>query len=358
MMITMPTRSLPTRLEMIRAFETRDASFDGLFITAVKTTGIFCRPTCSARKPNHENIEFFASPREALTAGYRPCKRCRPMEDNEAVPEWVRELLELVERAPTTRFTAADLRARSIDPARARRWFKQHYGMTFAAYQRSIRLGAALSHLRRGSDLTAVGLRHGFESASGFREAFERLFGDPPGRGRRAQVLTVQWMDTPIGPFIAGAVDEGICLFEFADRRALEAQIAAIRKAFKLPAVPGTHPHLEQLERQVERYFNGASTSFDVPIVLRGTPFQECVWNALCAIPFGETRSYDDIARTIGRPAAHRAVGRANGQNRLAVIVPCHRVVGADGTLTGYGGGLWRKQYLLDLERRIAFGDR
>lgn len=342
---------------MIRAFETRDASFDGLFITAVKTTGIFCRPTCSARKPNRENIEFFTSPREAITAGYRPCKRCQPMEMNGAVPGWARELIELIEQSPTNRITAAELRARSIDPSRARRWFKQHYGMTFAAYQRSIRLGAALSHLRRGNDLIAVGLQHGFESASGFRDAFAKLFGDPPGRGRDTSVLTVQSMETPIGPFIAGAVEEGICLFEFADRRALEAQIMAIRKVFQRPAVPGSHAHLQQLEEEVERYFKGSLRSFDVPLVTRGTPFQELVWSALRDIPFGETRSYDDIARAIGRPSAHRAVGRANGQNRLAVIIPCHRVVGADGTLTGYGGGLWRKQYLLDLERRFAIGD-
>jgi AraC family transcriptional regulator of adaptative response/methylated-DNA-[protein]-cysteine methyltransferase len=155
---------------------------------------------------------------------------------------------------------------------------------------------------------------------------------------------------------VAAATEQGVCLLEFADRRGIEAQVEAVRRALRCPAVPGVNAHLRGLEQELREYFAGARTSFSVPLVTAGTPFQEQVWRALRAIPAGATRSYEDIARAIGRPGACRAVGRANGQNRLAILIPCHRVVGADGRMCGYGGGLWRKEYLLDLERQEGAG--
>jgi len=354
----MVMRTLPSHSEMLRAVEMSDASFDGLFVTAVRTTGIFCRPSCSARKPRPENIEFFASPREALAAGYRPCKRCHPMSVNEPTPAWVQELLRLAEETTQRRLRDADLRDRDIDPIRARRHFKQHYGMTWQAYHRAVRLGAAFAHLRRGGDQMTAGLAHGWESSSAFADAFKRLFSATPGRSRWKDRLVVAWVETPIGPFIAGATDRGLCLFEFADRRSIEAQIKGLCARFEVHAAPGTSPVIESLKQQVTRYFAGSLTSFSVPLSLRGTPFQERVWRELLAIPFGETRSYDCIARAIGQPKARRAVGRANGQNRIALLIPCHRVIGADGRLCGYGGGVWRKQYLLDQERAVSLRGR
>jgi methylphosphotriester-DNA--protein-cysteine methyltransferase len=175
---------LPDRATMYQALLERDRSYDGVFMVAVKTTGVFCRPICRARKPRQENVEFFATSREALHAGYRPCKRCRPMDATGRPPHWVERLLDRVEQAPNGRLTDADLLSMSIEPGRARRYFKEHYGMTFHAYHRARRMGRALAELRGGQDLQAVGLRHGFESASGFRDAFARVFGTPPGRGR------------------------------------------------------------------------------------------------------------------------------------------------------------------------------
>jgi AraC family transcriptional regulator of adaptative response/methylated-DNA-[protein]-cysteine methyltransferase len=145
-----------------------------------------------------------------------------------------------------------------------------------------------------------------------------------------------------------------VCLFEFADRRGLETQIQTVRETFRQPAVPGTNTHLDELMTQVRRYFEGRLQRFTVPLDTRGSDFQEAVWSQLLEIPHGQTRSYDQIARAVGRPGAQRAVGRANGQNRVAVVIPCHRVVRSDGQLGGYGGGLWRKQYLLDLERSVV----
>jgi AraC family transcriptional regulator of adaptative response/methylated-DNA-[protein]-cysteine methyltransferase len=339
---------------MFRAFEAGDGEYDGIFVTAVRTTGIFCRPSCPARKPKRENVEFFDSPKGALTAGYRPCRRCKPMNAHDEAPEWVGKLVELAEATPTRKLTDEDLRAKSIDPVRARRYFKQHYGMTWQAYHRAIRLGGAFAQLSEGSDALSAGFAHGWESASAFAEAFKRVFGTTAGRAGNAERMVVTWVDSPIGPFVAGAVDDGLCLFEFADRRSIEKQIKVNCARMGICGVPGMNDVLARAKDEVARYFAGTLTKFSIPLSPRGTPFQERVWKALRDIPYGETRSYDDIARAVDAAGARRAVGRANGQNPIAIIVPCHRVIGADGKLCGYGGGLWRKQFLLDLERTVV----
>ena len=171
---------------MERAVTDSDAGYDGIFFVAVRTTGIFCRPSCPARKPLPKNREYYATAREALFAGYRPCKRCRPLETDGRPPEWVARLLAAVERDPKARWRDRDLRALDIDPIKARRWFRGHYGMTFQAYCRGRRMGEALEQIRNGADLDDVALGHGYDSHSGFREAFARTFGRPPGQGRQA----------------------------------------------------------------------------------------------------------------------------------------------------------------------------
>lgn len=343
-------RPLPSDRVMYEAVKSRDSSFDGVFFTAVKTTGIFCRPTCPARKPHRENVEFFPSARDALSAGYRPCLRCRPLEPAGETPPWLERLLAAVDRDPVRRWTDSDLRALELDPRRVRRWFRAHHGMTFHAYHRARRLGIALGRIRQGDDLTHAAFDHGYESVSGFRDQFEKIFGRTPGSSRGQDAVTVTRLLSPLGPMVAGATREGICLLEFADRRMLETQIERLQARLRCAFVPGTHEHVETLDEQLNRYFEGSLREFDVPLVMPGTAFQRDVWKALLEIPYGETRSYEEIAVRVGRPKAVRAVGRANGDNRLAILVPCHRVVRADGSLCGYGGGLWRKRYLLNLE--------
>jgi AraC family transcriptional regulator of adaptative response/methylated-DNA-[protein]-cysteine methyltransferase len=343
----MTTTALPPEKEMHRALLARDASYDGLFFVAVKSTGIFCRPTCPARKPRAENVEYFPTARQAVRAGYRPCRRCRPMDMHRTPPAWVKPLLDVIERDSGGRLTDADLRAMRIDPPRARRYFKDHYGMTFHAYHRARRLGRALAAVRNGADLDAAGLDNGFESASGFREAFARAFGAPPGRGRELACLMTRWLDTPLGTMMAIACDDGLCLLEFTDRRALPRQLDVLRRRMNAAIVPGDNAHLDTIEDELMRYFDGTLQAFLVPIVARGTPFQERVWRRLRKIPYGRTLSYAQLAADIDRPGAQRAVGKANGDNRLAIVIPCHRVVRSDGTLCGYGGGLWRKKWLL-----------
>jgi AraC family transcriptional regulator of adaptative response/methylated-DNA-[protein]-cysteine methyltransferase len=339
---------------MYAALLGRDPAYDGLFIVAVKTTGIFCRPTCTARKPQPKNVEYFATASEAILAGYRPCKRCRPLERNHRAPGWVGRLMDRVDRAPADRVTDADLRAMSIDPARARRFFKRHYGMTFHAYQRARRMGLALAEVRRGRDVAGVGLRHGFESLSGFRHAFARVFGRPPGRSRDMPCLRASWLDTPLGAMLAVADEDELYLLDFVDRRGLETQITSLRARLDCAIVPGRARPLEQITDELSRYFDGRLTRFTVPLALLGTAFQQTVWRRLMQIPHGETSSYARIADDVGRPGAHRAIGRANGDNRLAIVVPCHRVLRADGALCGYGGGLWRKKWLLDHEAQVV----
>ncbi len=347
----MEKTKLPTVKEMYRALASRDAEYDGVFFAAVRTTGIFCRPTCTAKKPKRDNVEFYGSTRDALLAGYRPCKRCRPLELNGKAPSWLGPLLAEVERDPTKRWKDTDLRQMALDPTRVRRWFNNNHGMTFHAYQRARRLGLALGQLSLGEGLSNTAYDYGYESLSGFRDAFERLFGETPRRKRDVALVMMTRILTPLGPMVAGASADGVCLLEFADRPMLETQIKRLKERLGCVFAPGSNEHIELLNEQLGGYFRGTLTDFAVPLVLAGTDFQRAAWEYLRGIPYGETRTYRDEACSIGRPGAQRAVGRANGDNRLAIIIPCHRVVRSDGNLSGYGGGLWRKKYLLDHER-------
>ncbi|MBX3407027.1 MAG: methylated-DNA--[protein]-cysteine S-methyltransferase [Phycisphaeraceae bacterium] len=363
----MPTllKPRPTADEMFAAMVSRDTSFDGVFVAAIRTTGIFCRPGCGAKKPRRENVEFFASPREAMHAGYRACKRCRPLDLGRSRPEWVERIVEALERSADRRVSADDLRTMGIEPARAARWFKANYGMTFQAFCRARRMGEAMKRIREGASIGRAAASTGYESESGFREAFEEVFGAPPGRARAraadaqgtyaaARELVACWIESPLGPMLAAAGDHGVCLLEFVDRRALATQVATLRRRFGAVIRPGSNAHLATLQRELAAYFAGRSAEFSVKLEAPGTEFQALVWEALRAIPSGQTRSYLDIARQIGRATATRAVARANGDNRLAILIPCHRVIGSDGTLTGYGGGVWRKEWLLEHERTMA----
>ncbi len=346
----MNTIQTPEAKEMLLAFMSGDASYDGIFYTGVKTTGIFCRPSCRARKPKQENIEFFGTAQQALFNGYRPCKRCRPMTAPGQPPEEIQGLLEALDQDPQKRWRDQDLRAAGLVPATVRRWFKQHHGMTFHAYARARRLGNALTAVRNGETVTDAAFDHGFESLSGFNSAVHRLTGTSARRG--LETILVRRIVTPLGAMVAGATDQGVCLLEFSDRRAFERQVKTLMGRLNAVLLPGTNTYLDRLDDELQQYFDGALSEFSVPLQVPGTPFQQMVWKHLRQVPYATTTSYGELAARIGRPTASRAVARANGDNRLAILIPCHRVVGANGDLTGYGGGLWRKQRLLDIEMR------
>jgi AraC family transcriptional regulator of adaptative response/methylated-DNA-[protein]-cysteine methyltransferase len=339
---------------MQRAFADKDPAFDGLFIVAVRTTGIFCRPVCRARPPRPENVEFFGSPSEALAQGYRPCKLCRPTDPPGQAPAIVDRLKELAaSAADSTPLRSDDLRGLGIDPTTARRQFRAHVGVTFAAYQRSLRMGTALAEIRRGATAITAQVAAGFESASGFRDAFARLFGIPPTNGSTLRPLAASRLATPIGPMIAVADDEHLLLLDFLDRRGLPGAIQRLQS--RLGAIlPGDSEPLRRIAAELGEYFAGRRTTFTLPLAPHGTPFERRAWDYLRSIPPGETRTYGEQAKSIGAGGGARAVGRANGMNYLSIVIPCHRVVGANGALTGYGGGLWRKRWLLDHERKIV----
>src|SRR5215467_2583580 len=347
---------LPPPEMMYRALVKRDPSFEGIFFVGVRTTGIFCRPTCTAKKPARENVDFFARANEALESGYRPCLRCRPLDPNAHLPKLIERLRAEVERAPGGRLTDKELAALSIDPSTARRQFKRHYGMTFQAYHRARRMGLALSQVRQRGRVDEARNGSGFESESGFRGAFTKIFGESPSNAKTRTPLFAERIDTPLGAMIAVADDEGLRLLEFIDRRATERELSILRNRLRTNVVPGQHPHLAVARRQLGDYFSGKNLKFDIPLAPVGSDFRLRAWEILRSIPAGGTRSYSWMAKQLGDANARRAVGRANGTNMICIIIPCHRVIRADGTLCGYGGGLWRKKWLLDHELRWARG--
>jgi AraC family transcriptional regulator of adaptative response/methylated-DNA-[protein]-cysteine methyltransferase len=214
-------------------------------------------------------------------------------------------------------------------------------------------MGYALQDIGKGIDLDQAGWANGYQSISGFRDAFRRTFGAPPGQSEGTDCIVIDWTESPVGPLVLGAKSDGICLLEFSHPERLPKQLGLLKKVFQCPVVPGQHKFLDQLKKELADYFAGSLTEFRVPITLQGTPFQESVWNGLLEIPYAQTQSYEGLAQAVGQPRASRAVGRANGQNRIAIVVPCHRVVNKNGKMGGYGGGLWRKQFLLELEQRV-----
>ena len=225
-----------------------------------------------------------------------------------------------VERSPTGRVSGAELSALGIDSSTARRQFQRHYGMTFHAYQRARRLGLALDEVRRGHAVIDAQLNNGFESASGFWEAFKRAFGVPPSRAEQATYLHARRFETPLGAMLALADERGLHLLEFVDRRGLEREIAGLMKRHNCAVVPGHNSHLERIGEELKNYFDGTATSFTVPLVVGGSEFERGVWTLLRSIPPGETWSYAQLAQTLKRPTAIRA-SAANGKNCLALVI-------------------------------------
>lgn len=335
--------------EFYAAIVRKDPSYEGIFFTAVKTTGIFCRPTCTARKPKFENVVFYATAKEAILNGFRPCKVCKPLSLEGEMPGYVKAAMNLIGN-DNYRIKDYQLRQQGIEPVRVRRWFQKHHNMTFQAYQRYLRINNAFMEIKNGKTATDAAFANGFESLSGFSDSFKKIAGTTPGDVKGKNIITVNRLTTPLGPMITGATDEGICLFDFAERRMMETILKRLEKTANAVLVAGEHPHFKALKEQVEEYFNGTRQNFDLQLHLVGTSFQKRVWEELMKIPYGVTRSYKEQSIQVGNQKAIRAVAAANGENCIGIIVPCHRVIGENGHLTGYGGGLWRKKWLLEHE--------
>lgn len=344
-------RMLMNRIEQNdawEAFERRDRSWDGRVIGAVRTTGIYCKPSCPARRPKRENVEFFVDAEAALAAGYRPCLRCKPDEvgrDREAVAAAVR-IIKKAEQAPTLAELAA---AVGYSEHHFQRLFTRHMGVSPARYWRGLRMRRAQHHLTGSERVTDAIYDAGYSSPSGFyNDARERMGMTPSAWRDGGRGETIRWtvVDSRLGPILVAATAKGICRLTFDDGE--ESLRKIFPNAILLPDDGGMAGLVEGALAAVEH----PSAAPELPLDVAGTAFQEAVWRELRKIPPGETRSYAEIAAAVGKPGAVRAAGSANGANHVAVLIPCHRVVRSDGSLGGYAGGIERKRKLLEAEGR------
>lgn len=332
----------------------RRQSFVGIFFVGVKTTCIFCISTCRARKPKLKNVEFYTSFKEALDNGYRPCKICKPTENANQAPEQVGRAISLVKENPKDKITDFQLRQKEISPEVVRRWFKNNYGMTFQAYQRMYRINNAFQELKNGKNATHTAFDTSYESLSGFGYTFKKLVGKSPKQSRNKNIILINRLTTPLGPMFVCATDNGICLLEFVDRRMLETEFKDLQKLLNANIISGENEHIKQVTKEIKEYFEGTRKAFDVKLETPGTDFQNSVWRCLQEIEYGTTTTYQKQAQKINNPKAVRAVASANGNNRISIIVPCHRVIGKNGKMTGYGGGIERKKWLIEHEQENA----
>ncbi|XRE42955.1 Methylphosphotriester-DNA--protein-cysteine S-methyltransferase [Tenacibaculum discolor] len=330
----------------------RKQNFVGIFFVGVKTTSVFCIATCRARKPKKENVEFFTTFKDALDNGYRPCKVCKPIENANEAPKQVQTAIQLIKENPKSKVTDKQLRQMNISPEILRRWFNKNYGMTFQAYQRMYRINVAFQELKNGKRTTETAFDAGYESLSGFGYTFKKLTGNSPTNSATKNVILINRLTTPLGPMFVCATEKGVCLLEFVDRKMLETEFKDLQKLLKAKIIAGENIHIKQVKKEITEYFDGTRKTFNIKLETPGTDFQNLVWSYLKKIEYGTTSTYQQQAKNINNPKAVRAVASANGFNRISIIIPCHRVIGKNRKLTGYGGGLERKRWLLEHEQK------
>jgi AraC family transcriptional regulator of adaptative response/methylated-DNA-[protein]-cysteine methyltransferase len=325
----------------------RDRSMDGRFVTGVLTTGIYCRPSCAARHPRRENVRFFPTGAEAAATGLRACLRCKPDEvarDAEAVARAI-EIMDMADSPPSLDRLAE---AVGYSPFHFHRLFKRATGVTPADYARARRAGQMERSLAREERVTDAIYDAGYSGPSRFYEDARRRLGMTPSAWRNGGAgVTIRWTvaETVLGPMLLAATDKGICRLSFDEGE------EALRRRFPNARVEQGGVEMAELVQRTVAAVNAPGTPHDLPLDVHGTAFQQAVWRELQKIPAGETRTYAQIAAAVGRPAAVRAAGSANGDNNVAVLIPCHRVIRSDGTLGGYAYGLERKAELLRRER-------
>jgi AraC family transcriptional regulator, regulatory protein of adaptative response / methylated-DNA-[protein]-cysteine methyltransferase len=340
-----------------QAVLSRDRRLDGTFVTAVLTTGIYCRPSCAARRPKRENVRFYDGADQAERAGFRPCLRCHPREAPhvDTRQELVRTVCRHLEQNPGERYSLAELgRVLGLSPHHLQRTFRQVTGVSPRQYSESLRLGRLKQGLRRKESVTMALYEAGYGSSSRLYERSSDRLGMTPGNyraGGRGQEIRYSFVTTPIGSVLVAATERGVCSVRIGEPEAQA--LAGLKREFPAATIRPDRAGLLDWVRPLTRHLEG-SPSLDLPLDIRATAFQWKVWEALRAIPYGETRTYCEVARAIGSPRAARAVGRACATNPVALVIPCHRVVREDGSLGGFGWGIKVKEKLLDSERRGA----
>jgi len=346
--------SLITDDDRFESVRRRDARADGTFYYAVATTGVYCRPSCAARLALRRNVRFYATPDDAEAAGFRACKRCRPrgLDDRQLLGDAIARVCAYIDASPDVPALAELAAVAGLSPYHFHRAFKRALGVTprrYATARRAERLGA---HVRNAPRVTDAAYDAGFGSSSRFYEEAARTLGMTPTAfraGGAGESIRVATLETSLGTIVVAGTERGVCAVRFGDD-AIALREALVRE-FDGATFAEPDAAFEQWVAAVVARVEGDVASPAVPLDLRGTVFQRRVWDALASIPSGERVSYTEVARRIGSPASARAVARAVGANPVAVVVPCHRVVGSDGAMRGYRWGVERKRALLARER-------
>lgn len=347
--------TLPTPDICYEAVKTSDSKYDGQFVVAVKTTKIYCRPSCPARTPKQENVTFYAMPAAAEAHGFRACKRCHPKETNPVDEQALRvqEICEYIQRHVDESLTLEDLSAQVYwSPFHLQRTFKEIMGITPRQYVEAQRMTQFKNRLKAGESVTNAALDAGYSSSSRVYAQTDAHMGMPPStyqNGGTETTIAYSVTDSPLGQLLVAMTERGVCAVEMGDSES--PLIEQIHAEFPKAEIVRDDEALKQAVQTVVNYLNGWQPHIDLPLDIRVTAFQQRVLDELKRIPYGETRTYGEIAKAIGQPKAARAVGNACNKNPVPIIIPCHRVVGSNGKLTGYAFGLERKQTLLDLEQ-------
>jgi AraC family transcriptional regulator of adaptative response/methylated-DNA-[protein]-cysteine methyltransferase len=335
----------------------RDASQDGSFVFAVSSTGVYCRPSCAARRPRRENVSFFQKPEQAEQAGYRACLRCRPKAaGGNGTTEMVKAMCRYIEQHLDEPLTLARLGSEfHQSPFHLQRTFKKVLGITPRAYADSCRMNQLKDNLRAGHSVTRSMYDAGYSSSSRLYERTASQLGMTPDKYRRGAIaapIRYTCADSPLGRMLIAATDKGICAIQFADSDDELEQ--GLRHEFPFANRRRDDDAMQGWKGDLLRHMRGQRLNASLPLDIQATAFQRRVWSHLQSIPFGATRSYAEVAKAIGQPTATRAVARACASNPVAVAIPCHRVVSKSGDTGGYRWGVERKKTLLGLEMEHA----
>ena len=339
-----------------KAVSSRDRASDGKFVFAVRTTGIFCRPSCPARRPNRDNVEFFLSAEEALAAGYRACKRCSPESAVRTLGEKrVRDAAKYIEKHPDEPLSLDALASRvKLSPFHLQREFKKIFGLSPRAYQAAFRVGRLKSRLGTGDNVSRATYEAGFGSSRGAYEAASKTMGMTPGeyrRGGAGKEIRFEIADSALGKILLAATARGLCSVTIGDDAAsLERDLAKTFPSARFTPTKGKDAQMKNWRDAVVAVASGKKATTP-PLDVAGTAFQLKVWEALRQIPAGATRSYSQVAAEVGAKGASRAVGSACANNPVALVIPCHRVLRNDGAAGGYRWGLDRKKRILAAEK-------
>ena len=351
-----PVFPFGVRRRYLAAVASRDARSDGAFVYAVRSTGIYCRPSCPSRRPNAKHVLLFALPEQAERAGFRACRRCHPRKQRTAQAEMIQRVCKEIETSENGRAGLRRLAGvAGISAAHLQRTFRRAMGITPRQYADAIRVARLKSHLRKEMDVTTALYEAGYGSASRLYEQSDAQLGMTPAtyrRGGRGMDISYAIANSALGRVLVAATKRGISAVSLGDNDARLA--AALREEYPLAQIRRASGEHSEWVRAIVRHLAGLNPRLDLPTDVVATAFQRRVWEALRSIPFGATRTYSEMARALGRPKATRAVARACATNPTAIVVPCHRVVRKDGSLGGYRWGLKRKEQLLQRERALA----